>query len=371
MPRATKRRADDDDDALAVTTTRRVKPRAGASLVDARDAPLASGALRLRRDRRDAREAPRTSALSAPIMALEGGHRAAISGVCFSRDGARLYSCGVDETAQRWIVGEASARANDCAMTGAKAALTGACVMMSDEVVVTSDAGGIVRAWDAETGTQVKSYASTRGTCANDVAAGRGTMVMSASDDGRACVWDLRVKKAAAKTYAHAVPQTAVVMSADGERAYTGGVDEVVRVWDARADDRPLMTLKGHTDTITGLALSPCGSYVLSNAMDNTLRMWDTRAFVEGEREVKSFVGHSHNFEKALLRCAFNSDGTRVCSGSSDSCVYVWEVEDAKLKYKLPGHKGTVAAVAFSPAENSVIASGGAEGVIYVGELDR
>ena len=136
-------------------------------------------------------------------------------------------------------------------------------------------------------------------------------------------------------------------------------------------ENKPLMTLEGHEDTITGLDISPCGSFVLSNSMDNTLRMWDTRAFVEGERETKRFVGHSHNFEKALLRCAFNADGTRVGSGSADSCVYVWEVENAKLKYKLPGHKGVVSGVAFSPAENPVIASGGADGVVFVGELDR
>jgi Prp8 binding protein len=242
---------------------------------------------------------------------------------------------------------------------------------MDDECVVSSDADGIVRVWDAETGGQVKSYASTRGKCANATSAARGDLVMSVSDDGKACVWDLRVKKRAARTYTHAVPQTACAMSVRGDRAYVGGVDDVVRAWDARMDDKPLMTLKGHEDTITGLDVSPCGSYVLSNSMDNTLRMWDTRAFVEGERETKQFVGLSHNFEKGLLRCAFNADGTRVGAGSADSCVYVWDVENAKLKYKLPGHKGVVTSVAFSPTENPVVASGGADGVIFVGELDR
>lgn len=304
-------------------------------------------------------------------MALTGGHGASVTSLCFSRDGRRVYSGSTDETAQRWRAGVESETANDCAMIGARGAITGIDATFDDERVVTSDAGGVLRVWDAETGTQVKSYASTRGTTSNDCAAGRGSLVMSVSDDGRACVWDLRVKKRAAKTYEHRTPQTSVAMSGDGERAYTGGVDEVVRAWDARMDDKALMTLKGHSDTITGLAISPCGSYVLSNSMDNTMRMWDTRAYVEGERECKRFVGHSHNFEQALLRCAFNADGTRVAAGSSDSCVYVWDVEDAKLKYKLPGHKGAVAAVAFSPTENPVLASGGADGVIFLGELDR
>ena len=57
--------------------------------------------------------------------------------------------------------------------------------------------------------------------------------------------------------------------------------------------------MTGHTDTVTGLALSPDGSYALSNAMDNTLRIWDVRPFATGDRCVKIITGHKHNFEKA------------------------------------------------------------------------
>lgn len=44
--------------------------------------------------------------------------------------------------------------------------------------------------------------------------------------------------------------------------------------------------MEGHTDTVTGLALSPDGSYLLSNGMDNT-GMWQlyagTRWVLHGE----------------------------------------------------------------------------------------
>lgn len=49
--------------------------------------------------------------------------------------------------------------------------------------------------------------------------------------------------------------------------------------------------MRGHTDTVTGLALSPDGSYLLSNAMDNTLRIWDIRPYAPQERCVKIFTG--------------------------------------------------------------------------------
>jgi Prp8 binding protein len=53
---------------------------------------------------------------------------------------------------------------------------------------------------------------------------------------------------------------------------YSGGIENVVRVWDLRRDDEPSMTLRGHSDTITGMRLSPDGTHLLTNSMDNTLR---------------------------------------------------------------------------------------------------
>lgn len=52
------------------------------------------------------------------------------------------------------------------------------------------------------------------------------------------------------------------------------------------------MTLRGHTDSITGLALSADGSHLLSNSMDNLLRAWDVRPYcATPDRCVKIFQG--------------------------------------------------------------------------------
>uniref|UniRef100_A0A915D0U0 Uncharacterized protein n=1 Tax=Ditylenchus dipsaci TaxID=166011 RepID=A0A915D0U0_9BILA len=93
-------------------------------------------------------------------------------------------------------------------------------------------------------------------------------------------------------------------------------------------------------------SLSPEGSHVLSNSMDCTARMWDIRPFASNQRMVKVFTGHQHNFEKNLLRCAWSADSSKVSCGSSDRFVYVWEVPSRNIAYRLPGHQGSVNAVA-------------------------
>jgi len=384
MPRATRRSATPDADApstaVAVRSPAAKRAKRGADGGEKDDDVIGGGAIALRKTK-TARGAPsRTSSLPAPIMKLTG-HRASVHSVSFSHGGDVLASAGGDKVIELWratsdastsdAASSSSFGDNYAELRGAKNAITRVTFTRDDENVVSADADGVIRVFDAAVGTQVKSYVGARGKCANDVACGAGDVIASASDDGRVMLWDLRVAKRASRSFACDVPTTAVAMSKDGGRVFSGGVDDVVRMWDARMDAEAVLTMRGHSDTITGLALSPCGAYVLSNAMDNTLKMWDTRAYVEGEREMKSFVGHAHNYEKGLLRCAFSSDGTRVAAGSADMCVYVWDVDKGKLAYKLPGHKGAVNDVAFHPVENPILASAGADGVIFLGELDR
>ena len=56
-------------------------------------------------------------------------------------------------------------------------------------------------------------------------------------------------------------------------------------------------------------------------------------------RLAQTFVGHSHNFEKNLLKCCWAPDGKSISCGSADRNVYIWSVATRALLYKLPGHK--------------------------------
>lgn len=59
------------------------------------------------------------------------------------------------------------------------------------------------------------------------------------------------------------------------------------QVWDLRKEE-VTMTLKGHTDSITGMKLSPDGTHLLTNSMDNTLRIWDMRPYAPEDRCTKA-----------------------------------------------------------------------------------
>lgn len=251
------------------------------------------------------------------------GHTGAILEAHFSPDGTHLYTCSTDKTLAIWDVGSAQR----------------------------------VRKLKGHTGF-VNSVRGTR----------RGQqMLVSGADDSAVKLWDAR-KRYAVHTFDSGYQVTAVCYNDTAETVITGGLDNDLKVWDLRTN-AVLYELKGHTNTVTGLALSPDGSTVLSNAMDNTLRCWDVRPFAPADRCTRLLTGHQHNYEQNLLRCAWSPDGTRVSAGSADRCVHIWDVASRRVLYKLPGHNGSVNAVDFHPKE-PVILSGSSDKSLYMGEVE-
>ena len=75
-----------------------------------------------------------------------------------------------------------------------------------------------------------------------------------------------------------------------------------------------------------------------------------------------------HNYEKGLLKCSWSATGSQVSAGSADNFVYVWDSETKRIKYKLPGHKGSVNEVDFHPTQ-PIISSCSNDKQIYLGEI--
>lgn len=252
------------------------------------------------------------------------GHTGAILEAHFSPDGSNVYTCATDKT---------------------------------------------LSIWDVETSQRLRKLKghthfvnSVQGTRRGD------QLLASGSDDNMIKVWDAR-KRYTVHSIDNSYQVTAVCFNDTADCLISGGIDNDIKVWDIRKNEL-LYSLKGHSDTITGVALSPDGSYILSNSMDSTLRIWDIRPYAPAERCVKILTGHQHNFERNLLRCAWSPDGTRISAGSSDRFVYIWDTTSRRILYKLPGHNGSVNDVDFHPKE-PIILSGSSDKTLYLGEIDE
>ncbi|CAH0563391.1 unnamed protein product [Brassicogethes aeneus] len=307
----------------------------------------------------------RTSNLFAPIMQLEG-HEGEVFTVKFHPEGQYLASSGFDRKIFLWSVyGECE---NISVMTGHTGAVMEMHFTPDGSNIFTASTDYTLGLWDIVTSQRVKKYKG-HSTFVNSVhGARRGPQLMvSGGDDSTIRLWDTR-KKQCTSTLITDYQVTAVSFNDTAEQIFSGGIDNDIRVWDTRKNEY-LYSLKGHTDTITSLALSADGSYLLSNSMDNSLRIWDIRPFAPQERCVKMFSGHQHNFEKNLIKCNWSPDGSRIIAGSADRFVYVWDTTTRRILYKLPGHNGTVNDGCFHPHE-PIIVSGASDKQLYLGEID-
>ena len=76
-----------------------------------------------------------------------------------------------------------------------------------------------------------------------------------------------------------------VAISSDGQRIASGSMDKTLKVWDT-ATGQALLTLKGHSDSVTSVALSGDGRHLVSGSRDGTMKVWDLQQCQGGEGSV-------------------------------------------------------------------------------------
>jgi Prp8 binding protein len=221
------------------------------------------------------------------------------------------------------------------------------------EVIFSASADMSVASWNLETGMRSRKHIGHEEVInCLDISKRGQELLLSGSDDGYIGIWDPR-QKAAVDFIDTGFPVTAVALSEAGNEIYSGGIDNDIKVWDARKQ-QVIYTLRGHTDTITSLEISPDSQILLSNSHDSTVRTWDIRPFAPVDRSIRTYDGAPTGLEKNLIRASWDAKGEKICAGAGDRTVVIWDARSGKLLYKLPGHNAVVNDVRFSPSEEPI-----------------
>ncbi|CAA7406705.1 unnamed protein product [Spirodela intermedia] len=143
-----------------------------------------------------------------------------------------------------------------------------------------------------------------------------------------------------------------VAWSSDGRTLAVGFTDSTVQIWDTAAA-RQVRVLRGHRDRVSSLSWN-C-NLLSSGSRDASIINHDVRA---GASSASRFQGHSS--EVCGLR--WSAGGNLLASGGNDNRVFVWEAPNRRSSrhlHRLHGHSAAVRALAWSPHQPNLLASGG------------
>jgi WD40 repeat protein len=150
----------------------------------------------------------------------------------------------------------------------------------------------------------------------------------------------------------------------------------VVRLWHlapgGKAGPEEGPDLSGHKVNVMAVAFSPDGK-TLASATGN----YEERQEVAGDVILwdaatgKPKGGFRGQPTGGVWSLAFSADSRTLAVGGKDKVVTVWDVsaEPARELPSLRGHQGCINSVAFSPVDPSLLASGSADGTVYLWDL--
>jgi hypothetical protein len=279
------------------------------------------------------------------------GNSAAVYGLAFSPDGARLASAGHDSTVRLWTVaGGGPARL----LEGHRGRVRGVAFSPDGTLLASGGADWLVRVWEAATEGAPRLLRRHSDVVRGVAFSPDGTLLASGGDENMLVLWDVASGWKPRNLKGHGSGVRGVAFSPDGTVLASVSGDRTLRLWDKATGWKPRV-LRGHNGWVRGVAFSPVGSVVATCGNDRTVRLWD----VTTGRPVRVLTGHTGEVHGV----AFSPDGALLASCGADGVVRIWDAATGPLLRVLEGHPGAVYDVAFSPA-GGLLASAGEDRII-------
>ncbi|MDP6636524.1 MAG: WD40 repeat domain-containing protein [Phycisphaerae bacterium] len=186
----------------------------------------------------------------------------------------------------------------------------------------------------------------------------RWKLAIAGGNDGVLYVWDLETGGLNWRIDGHTDPITGIALTPDGKRAVSVSEDGVIKVWDIR-HAAELMMIEPQAGPLSSVALTDGGHWCYCGAANGAITRWA----LQGGWNAGVMTGHSNTV------CALAVCGPGLISASWDGTLRLWNAHN-NAQAVLSGPKAGISGVSVgSPACSRVVASS-FDGSLTVWNLD-
>lgn len=173
------------------------------------------------------------------------------------------------------------------------------------------------------------------------------TLIVSASLDGTAIVWDLE-SRSARFTLVHSADGRAlerVRASLDGRKIATAGMDGFVRVWDTTTGQK-VAELRGHGGSVRDVAWAADGRRLASCDDRGNIIVWDLQ-------KAQMAFAYTIASDPTLISLDITNDGSRLAVASRGNRLYLYEVESGERRV-VDGLRGEPKSLRYAPGDRRI-----------------
>jgi tetratricopeptide (TPR) repeat protein len=199
------------------------------------------------------------------------GHEAPVSGISVGKDGQSAVSGAWDQTIRIWDLTELAKKPIVQAL---QSDICGVATSRHGKLrTVFALEDGLIGLWDEPENNSPREIGRHGYTASAIAMSDDGQVALSGSTDQTVKLWQLR--SGGSVSLPGHVQVTSTCVNHDGSVGVSGGADGLIIVWNLESCEMQRI-LKGHTKTISALAISSDNRWIASASWDKTVRIWDT-----------------------------------------------------------------------------------------------
>jgi WD40 repeat protein len=186
--------------------------------------------------------------------------------------------------------------------------------------------------------------------------------LMRASEDNTLHIWDLSNGQLLHTLSGHSDKVTGVAVTDDGSWAVSSSEDHSIRLWNLRSGQEQWILTQDATSAPPAVVQGPQGNIAIGGVRKDILRIWDLTRGLKVRTSVSPIDG--------VTAIAATPDGNLMILASADGTLTAWSISEMRLLSTLKGHSKSITRVSITP-DGSFAISASKDKTIKIWDIHR